>query len=338
MRSRTPLIILSLVSLIGRIIAFDAYSFLFNHCTSKRGFPSFLTCSNFKFNAQEIHEIQTSDFQISNDDFIHFELCNPGIVNENFFDKFPNAFSITFDNCDLSLKSSKKSTSTRRLRLANLHIHNSRVTDNKDSNAFKFLPELKKISLKKLRLEHREFDTKLFRKLYNLTNFECFDCGIEKIKDGAFDDFENVEFFSIYDTKVDHLNHNLIYKMDSLKMFEFYGNELADIPKDFFPHSVVSINLGRNFIKKLDKNQFKGLNKLETLLLDNNFIEKIDKKAFKYVENLQILKLNNNKLRRLHARTFCHLEDLKQLDLRGNDLRFHRNDYDELAVGVNIFV
>ncbi|KAL5280653.1 Tl.2 family protein [Megaselia abdita] len=337
MRSRIAFLIL-IFSIINQCLSFDTYSFLFNHCISKRGIPSFLTCSNFKFDSREIHEIQNSDFQISNDDFIQFEMCDPGIVNENFFDKFPNAFSITFENCDLSLKSSKSSTSNRRLRLASLHIHNSRVTDNKDSNALKFLPELKKLSLKKLRLENKEFDTKLFRRLYNLTNFECYDCGIEKIKDGGFDDFEKVEFFSIYDTKVDRLPHNLLSRMDRLKMFEFYGNDLTEIPKDLLPTSVVSINFGRNFIRKLDKNQFKGLNNLETLLLDNNLIEKIDKKAFKHVENIQILKLNNNKIKRLDLRVFGYLDNLRELDLRGNDLRFHRHDFDELSSGVNVHV
>lgn len=327
METRMLYIFLSFLALIGRCIAFDSYSFLFNFCNSKRGSPSFLSCSNFKFSAKDVHDIQTSDFQISNDDFIHFESCDPGIVNENFFDKFPNAFSITFENCDLSFQSSKSSTSSRTLRLENLNIRNSRITNNKDSNALRYLPELKKLSLKKLRLEYKEFDSKIFRKLYNLTNFECFDCGIDKIKDGAFDDFENVEYFSIYDTKVSHLHHNVIYRMDKLKMFEFYGNEITEIPKDLFPESVVSINFGRNFIRKIEKNQFKDLNKLETLLLDNNFIEKVDKKAFKYVDNLKILKLNNNKIKRLDSKTFEYLRSLNELDLRGNDLNVHRIDF-----------
>lgn len=285
-----------------------------------------------------MNEVQSSDFQISNDDFIHFEKCDPGVVNANFFDKFPNAISMTFDDCDLSLKSSKSTMSTRRPRLANLYIQNSRVTDNKDSNALQFLPELKKLSLKKLRLQNKEFDTNLFHKLYNLTNFECYDCGIEKIKDGAFDDWENVEYFSIYDTIVDRLPNNVVYRMDRLKMFEFYGNDLKDIPKDFFPHSVVSINFGHNSIRKLEKNQFNGLEKLETLLLDNNSIEKIDEKAFKYIEKLQILKLNNNKIGKLELKTFGDLGNLKELDLRGNALRLNRLDYDGLTNDVKIHV
>lgn len=337
MRSRISLL-LSIISVIGECIAFDTNLFLMNNCISKSGSPSFLNCFNFKFNSTEVHEIETSDFQISNDDFIHFESCDPGIVNQNFFSKFPNAFSITFVNCDLSLKSSKTSIATKRSRLANLNIHNSRVANSKDSNAFRFLPELTKLSLKKLRLEYKEFDTELFRKLHNLTNFECYDCGIEKIKDGAFDDLEKIEFFSIYDTKVDHLHKNLIYRLDRLKMFEFYGNKLKDIPKDFFPSSIVSINFGRNFIKKLENNQFKSLGNLETLLLDNNLIEKIDEKAFKDIENLQILNLNNNKIGKLDAKTFSNLRNLKNLDLRGNGLRFIRQDYDGLGSDVKVHV
>lgn len=337
MRSRISLL-LSIFSVIGQCITFDTNSFLLKNCTSKSGSPSFLTCSNFKFNSMEVNEIQTSDFQISNDDFIHFESCDAGIVNQNFFSKFPNAISITFDNCDISLKSSKTSTSTKRGRLANLHIHNSRVNENKNSNAFRFLPELKKLSLKKLRLEYKEFDTELFRKLYNLTNFECYNCGIEKIKDGAFDDWEKLEYFSIYDTKVDRLHKNLIYRLDRMKMFEFYGNELKEIPKDLFPSSVVSINFGRNFIRKLERNQFKGLEKLETILLDNNSIEEIDEKAFHKVENLQMIKLNNNKIGKLDAKTFSNLGNLRELDLRGNGLMFNRQDYEGLSRGVKIYV
>ena len=66
----------------------------------------------------------------------------------------------------------------------------------------------------------------------------------------------------------------------------------------------IVINVSCNGINRIEPNTFKGLGKLERLILSKNEIEEIDLDAIEGLSNLKILQLDNNKLRKIDPRCF----------------------------------
>lgn len=317
------------VFLIKVCVAFDVNKFLTRFCEIES--LSKLSCSNFSLVPQEIYEVQTEDFIISNHNIVEFSLCSIGIVNENFFTKFPEALSISFRNCNVSMDSSIYPTSNRIVKLKDLSFSECRFMNNKETNALNILNILNKISIAYSWFHHKALDRHFLRNLTNLTEVNCYQCGFHVIESGAFDDLTSLKSFSFEGNNITHLPNGLLEKNVNLENFSFVRNDLREIPLSFLPKSVVNIVLKTNSISILRKNQFKTLNKLEFLDLSNNKITKIHKRAFNGLEKLKELNMNFNNITLLTKRHFRGLEFLKQINLLGNQIdQHHQKMFEEL--------
>lgn len=328
-----------LVFLIKFCAAFDVSKFVTSFCEVDNGENlSKLSCSNFSLIPQEIYEVQTEDFVISNQSIVEFSFCSIGIVNENFFTKFPEALSIDFKKCNVSMDSSIYPTSSRNVKLNDLSFSECRFMNNKETNALNTLNMLSKLSIISSWFHHKELDRHILRNLTNLTEFTCYECGFHLIVGGAFDDLTRLKSFNFEGSDVTHLPNALLEKSVDLVTFTFVRNDLREIPLSFLPKSVENINLDTNSISILRKNQFKGLTKLEFLDLSNNKIVRIHKRALSGLVKLKELNMNFNNITVLTKRHFQGLDYLKKIYLLGNQFDHHNHKvFEELKkYGVSI--
>ncbi|KAL5280654.1 Tl.2 family protein [Megaselia abdita] len=322
------------VFLIKICAAFDVNNFVNSFCDVEN---NMLSCSNFSLIPQEIYEVQTEDFIISNHNVLEFSFCSIGIVNENFFTKFPEALSINFKKCNVSMDSSIYPTSNRVVKLNDLSFSECRFMNNKDTNALNTLNMLSKFSILYSWFHHKELDRHFLRNLTNLTEINCYECGFHHISNGAFDDLDNLKSFNFEGSNVTHLPNGLLEKSRNLESFSFVRNDLRDIPMTFLPKSVKNVNLETNSISILKKNQFKGLINLEYLDLSNNQIGRIHKRGFNGLEHLKELNMNFNNITVLTKRHFQGLDYLKQIYLLGNQIGPNQKVFEELKrYGVTI--
>lgn len=320
-----------LVFLIKVCVAFDVNKFLTRSCEIENGSLSKLSCSNFSLVPQEIYEVQTEDFIISNHNIVEFSHCSIGIVNENFFTKFPEALSINFTNCNVSMDSSIYPTSSRTVKLNDMSFSECRFMNNKETNALNILNMLNKISIVYSWFHHNELDRQFLRNLTNLTEVNCYECGFHHIESGALDDLTSLKSLNFEGNNITHLPNGLLEKSVHLAKFSFVRNDLREIPLSFLPKSVENIVLDANSISTLKKNQFKALTKLEFLGLSNNNITKIHKRAFNGLENLKELNMNFNNITLLTKRHFRGLDYLKTINLLGNQIdQHHQKMFEEL--------
>lgn len=304
--------------------AFYVRNIIEAHCQIRNA-DSLIICSNFTLAISDIYEIQTEDFNISSHKFIEFKNCNVGIVNENFFSKFPEALSMSFESCKVLLSSSILPVTPRISKIRNLSFHTSTIKDHLKTNAFQSLPELHTLYLNMIHLKDKTLDRFLLMNLSKLEQLSCYQCGFDRIQRGALDDLTNLKHVSFYNTNLSYVHTNMFKRNKHLEIVEFYGNKLKKIPYNFFPKSVKTVMIEKNPIGFLRKNQLKKLHQLEVLFLDNNDIENVHKQAFDGLKNLRTLSLSENKIRELSKRHFKALERLSSLHLRGNPLGNFKN-------------
>uniref|UniRef100_A0A8C5K616 Immunoglobulin superfamily member 10 n=1 Tax=Jaculus jaculus TaxID=51337 RepID=A0A8C5K616_JACJA len=91
---------------------------------------------------------------------------------------------------------------------------------------------------------------------------------------------------------------------------------------DSIPPSVERINLGYNSLARLTLADFRGLNKLELLLLHSNGIHTVPDKTFSDLQALQVLKMSYNKVRKIQKDTFYGLRSLTRLHMDHNSIEF----------------
>lgn len=328
------------VFLIKLCAAFDVDKFVSSFCEiddGENGKLSKLSCSNFSMIPQEIYEVQTEDFVIANQNIVEFSFCSIGIVNENFFTKFPEALTINFKSCNVSMDSSIYPTSNRNVKVNDLSFHQCRFMNNKDTNALNTLNMLSKISILNSWFHHKDLDRHFFRNLTNLREVNCYESGFHHIESGAFDDLISLKSFNFEGSNVTHLPNGLFEKSVNLKSFNFVRNDLKEIPMTFLPKSVENVVVDTNSISILKKNQFKGLVKLQFLDLSNNKIGRIHKRALNGLEKLKELNMNFNNITVLTKRHFQGLDYLKQIYLLGNPIDKHQKVFEDLKkYGVTI--
>ncbi|KAL5280655.1 hypothetical protein ACFFRR_004580 [Megaselia abdita] len=319
MSSRIVIVLLVFELFMGEAVAFNGKGFIQTKC-QVRNAESLIICSNFTLTIGDIYEIQTVDFNISSHQSIEFKNCNVGIVNENFFSKFPEALSMSFENCKILLSSSILPVTPRLSKLINLSFHKSTIKDHLETNALKSLPELKTLYLNTIQLREKILDRYFLMNLSKLEQLSCYQCGFDRIQRGALDDLTNLTHFSYYNTNISYVHRNMFKRNKNLKTVEFYGNKLKRIPYNFFPKSVKTLMIEKNPIALLKEFQFKKLHFLETLFLDNNDIGNVHKRAFDGLKNLRTLSLSENNIKVLSKRHFKALVRLDSLRLRGNPL------------------
>ncbi|KAL3270701.1 hypothetical protein HHI36_021229 [Cryptolaemus montrouzieri] len=87
------------------------------------------------------------------------------------------------------------------------------------------------------------------------------------------------------------------------------------------------LDLSRNHIKYLSKDQFYELPNLRRLDISQNLISQIDVLTFNNLKKLERLKLNQNQISFILEGTFDSLTDLKKLEISNNPLICDRRSH-----------
>lgn len=287
--------------LLNTILIIDSsQNFINQHCQSRNGS---LLCYNFHLKPREVEEIQNQDFSLSQASNIIFRSGDIGVVNINFFTKFPNAERISFTNVNISLESSNKITNfwiTERLPLKVLIIASCGIASQLESNSLKWLNNLEEILFYNVTLrEVRKLDEHLFMNIANLK--------ILNITNGNMW-FRNNVFGNFMSLKSLTLRNQAIYDPGELFLKQYYKlvtldlsfNYLLSIPN--IPGSVESLNLDGNKIIYISRNDFENLGGLKTLSLNKNRLKFIHHHTFHNLLNLMVLNLADNEFSRSFRR------------------------------------
>ncbi|GFO46239.1 slit protein [Plakobranchus ocellatus] len=111
---------------------------------------------------------------------------------------------------------------------------------------------------------------------------------------------------------------------------ELEENNITKIPPGIFSKikNVIVINLYNNDIEKIERDGFKGLMKLQALILGENMIQHIPKNIFNgaVFPQLKYLSLERNTLERIESETFCNLTRLTSIKLNNNSISYISKD------------
>uniref|UniRef100_A0A3Q2P911 TIR domain-containing protein n=1 Tax=Fundulus heteroclitus TaxID=8078 RepID=A0A3Q2P911_FUNHE len=97
--------------------------------------------------------------------------------------------------------------------------------------------------------------------------------------------------------------------------------KLVAIPHDI-PKDAVSVNLHKNLLQRINKEDLSEMPNLKDLTLTHNEISHVDDGSFSDLTLLKILSIGYNKLTNLTNKVFQGLSNLTMLDLRENKIRF----------------
>lgn len=116
------------------------------------------------------------------------------------------------------------------------------------------------------------------------------------------------------------------YKLREVLSREYLESQYKDLVEK------ISLQLDYKSFRKINRDAFKRLEKLETLILSGNQIVEINESVlFTDLSNLKILQLDNNKLKSIKPRIFQSLKLLERLDLDRNEIE---NIYTDSFVGL----
>lgn len=294
--------------------SFDSDRFLNRNCQNQ---GDQLVCDMFDFNQRDEDDIQKTSFIISNASAVIFRTCTIGLFNENLVNKFPNASVFEIDGCTFNMKSVKSKISTPNWQLTTLKFVNSNIRDNENSTALHGLSMLKEIVLRNNYLLST-VDGSLLAFNYQLKSVQLGGSYILSVNPDAFSALQNLRKLDISDTPLKYLSPKLLSSNYKIEEFIFANNQLEDIPMNFFPKELISINLSRNSLQVVSSYHFEGLRYLEDLDLSQNQIYVLSTDAFNTTRTLSTLDLHNNQIKRFHRSHFRRCLGLEKVHLYDN--------------------
>ena len=198
-------------------------------------------------------------------------------------------------------------------------LNNNELTDiNSQLNAESIYPDADFIDFSFNRINYifkNVFDDLMSLRTLNLSNnlLNVFDFGL-------FDSTKNIEKVNLKSNSIKTLHGSsyVIY----VKHLDLSDNLLRSLDKAFtYCLSLTHLNLSRNQIEAIEKDDFDQLALLEVLDLYDNEIKEISDKALDSLSHLQLLDLRNNYINTLTADTFNQLSALSTLLLSENRLK-----------------
>lgn len=294
-------------------------NFISQHCQSKNGS---LLCYNFNLSQKEISEIQHQDFVLSHSKNIAFRSCDIGMVNVDFFSKFPNAERISFTNVSLSLKSSNKITNywiSNHLPLKTLIMASCTISDHQKSNSLKWLHNLENILFYNVTLkEASQIDVHLLKNTTRLKHLNVTNGNFD-FKGNVFENFMNLKSLTLRNQRICELNQRFLSEYYRLETLDLSLNYLQIVPR--VPETVEMLNLEENKIEYIRPDDFKNMKSLKALSLKKNKLKFFPHDTFNHLVNLQTLNLADNQFNHFTESYIEKLMSLKHLDLRGNFLK-----------------
>lgn len=303
--------------------AFDSDKFLKKFCKISSECLHFvrnvevLCCEDVTFTKEELEEIQTEDFEISQQDNVFFGRGVIGIVNSNFFSKFPNASEMSFANSNLSLKNKEEAFTNSQLK--KLNFYEAEISDNINSIAFHSLTDLESLVFMGNRFEFKELDSILLKRNRNLKNLMVvFNRDRQTIHKDAFKNLFSLETLVMYNVG-QMIPSGLIKNNTNIKNLTIASSSLTKVP-DNIPESVEVLNLSVNRIKVISKKDFQNLGHLKELRINYSALEEIEEDTFDELIELETLSLSLNKLTAITPRHFENCVRLKWINLASNEL------------------
>ena len=134
-----------------------------------------------------------------------------------------------------------------------------------------------------------------------------------------FERFKNLTILQLTKDEVVQFSELQFPGKKNLLAIDLARNEFSSFPQ-FLPTSLESIDLGRNQIISLHKNEISYLENLKLLVLSRNDISFVSQDAFNGLGNLQVLDLAQNRVFGLYGNVFEPLQNLTHLYLGSNRL------------------
>lgn len=276
-----------------------------------------LCCEDVTFSKEELEEIQTEDFEITQNTNVFFGRGNMGIVNGNFFSKFSNATEMTFASSKISLKNQEKTFTNSQLR--KLNFYENEISDNMNSLAFHTLSDLESLVLMENAFEFKEIDSTLLKRNRNLKNLMIvFGKDGLRVDEDAFKNLFTLETLVMYNLD-QRLPSGLIKNNTNIRNLIIASSCLSKVPENI-PGSVEVLNLSVNKISRISREDFSGLGNLKELRINYSDLEVIEEDSFDDLGKLETLSLSLNKLTSLTPRHFEKCVNLKWVNLASNEL------------------
>lgn len=305
-----------LILLPNIIYTFDTESFLRKYC--RENHRNHLTCSNFNLSRKDIQGIQDQDFTISMSSVILFQNVNIRSLNVNFFNKFPNAIEIYFVDSILRLTQSYKKTRYEDPVLQKLSFSTCTLLNNKETNAFKYLYNLKEFYILQSTFESGSLDPKFLEEKSNLIVLEISSADLN-VYLNSFYNLRNLSFVSLRNLKSTYFPQYLFKDNQKIVYLDLSGNLLRKIPSEsLLPGSLQYLNLDDNEISDILQSDFQDIESLKHLYLDGNKISSLGENLFLRIQRLEYLSLARNRIRRISLDYFSYLKNLKRLEIHGN--------------------
>lgn len=317
---------------------FNLTKFVKKHCTLEpaRRERIELKCSNFKFSEEDIEDIQSNDFIITNLTKMHFQHCDIGIVNDNFFAKFPLVEEFRFDSVFFSTTpNSKGFVLPSPLKVTDIIITDGKWTHTRNCNFLKSMPDLDFVHFGTVTMEHKIIDANFFQNNPKISWMTWRNIGIEEFEEGIFDGLQELVTLFIEGAVFKVLPRNLFAKATKLKILYLDNCYFNQVPDLIYPKSLSTLYLSFNNITTLTAQSFKNMENITSLKLDHNNIGNFWLEVFDEMKNLTVLDLSYNHITEISKDHFWKLEQMILIDLRFNDIK--STDLEEFA-SVNVML
>lgn len=300
------------------VFSFDSESFLRKYCKWTEWGD--LTCSRFNFTPKDVQGIQDQDFIISTNRSVLFKEANIGVLNVNFFNKFPNAVEMYFVDVVVRLSQSYKKTRYEDPILRKLSFSSCTLNNNRDTNALNYLYNLRELLIIDSTMESTSIDNKFLEDKPNLVLLEL-SSGNYGFHQKAFHHLRNMSFLSLRKFQMTSLPEYILADNQKLIYLDISGNFLRQIPVEaILPNSLQYLNLDDNEITDIQQSDFDNIESLKHLYLDGNQISFLGENIFLNVQGLEYISLARNRIRKISFEYFRYLKNLKRLELQENHI------------------
>lgn len=143
-----------------------------------------------------------------------------------------------------------------------------------------------------------------FGPLESLTTLLISNAGIRQIEPAAFQGLSMLKYLKLNGNRLSGIEPGTFDPCPYLRFLDFGDNALHVLPDTSRLTNLITLNLSRNNISKIDDMANWTLNKLQNLDLSENVIESIERRTFQNLRSLVQLNLTQNAITRIEPGTF----------------------------------
>lgn len=317
---------------------FDLREFVKSYCTleSYRRDRVELKCSDFKFSQSVVDDIQSNDFIITNLTRVHFQNCDIGVVNDNFFAKFPLVEEFRLSNVIFTTSPPTRGfVLPSPLKIIDMVITEGRMTHTQNCNFLSAMPDLEYVHLGSVDVDFKTMDMNFFQNNPKISWISLKNLSFVGFEEGIFDTLGELGYMYIDKVKLEYIPTSILTKNTKLRILYLDHCGLKKVPELKYPKSLNSLSLSNNNITTISASSFKNMENVTVLKLDNNNIGNFWLETFDDLKNLTTVDLSNNKITEISKDHFWKLEEMALIDLRLNDIE--STDLEEF-VNVNVML